>query len=63
MYVNGTAAAGGSGGGGLGSTGNAAGSSGTANTGGGAGGSYSEAYKTAAYSGGSGIDIVRYPIA
>jgi hypothetical protein len=59
-YVNGAFILGGLGGGGAGSSANAPGSSGTSNTGGGAGGAYSEAYKTAAYSGGSGLVIVRY---
>jgi hypothetical protein len=62
IYGNGTAAAGGTGGGGAGATGNAAGSSGTPNTGGGAGAAYSEAYRYAAYSGGSGVVIIRYPM-
>jgi hypothetical protein len=59
-YINGSSISGGAGGGGIGSSGNSAGSSGTANTGGGAGGAYSESYKTVAYSGGSGLVIIRY---
>jgi len=59
-YVSGAFTLGGLGGGGAGSSANAPGSSGTSNTGGGAGGAYSESYKTAAYSGGSGLVVVRY---